>query len=253
MLAGKSSHFAAIAANGHRTPAAAARPRIVVEEQTTPRIGANPQARVEALGNRLRPGSGHGGEHPVQASLPRDECDLPKIILSDEFIVPLGNAQYFVYRLNPFSGNSLLAEHDHKHLAEGGAQPPGFPEQRCGSLRVGLRQIQKLGTALGRNNFGRLQKVNQALQDSSPLGRVSLTKSRVSRPPSSRGAEMERGIDGTSSRKRYLNQREITSKNQYNGYPGKSALCGNLFLILKSDMLAGGDGSYETPIGRLSS
>src|SRR5437016_6537575 len=90
-------------------------------------------------------------------------------------------------------------------------------------------------------------------QDSSPLGRVSLTKSRESRPPSSRGAEMERGIDGTSSRKRYLNQREITSKNQYNVYQGKSALSSNLFLILKSDMLAGGDGSYETPIGRLSS
>src|SRR5437879_10319106 len=68
VLAGKSSHFAAIAANGHGTPAAAARPRIVVEEQTTPRIGANPQARVEALSNSLRPGSGHCGEQPVQAS-----------------------------------------------------------------------------------------------------------------------------------------------------------------------------------------
>src|SRR5438132_12148010 len=108
VLAGKSSHFAAIAANGHRTPAAAARPRIVVEEQTTPRIGANPQARVEALGNRLRPGSGHGGEHPVQPSRPPDECDLPKVILSDELIVPLVTAHSVVYQLKPSSVNILL-------------------------------------------------------------------------------------------------------------------------------------------------
>src|SRR5205814_9750365 len=146
VIAGTSSHFAAIAANGHGTPAAAARPRIVVEEQTTPRIGANPQARVEALSNSLRPGSGHCGEQPVQSSLTRDEFDLPKIILSDEFIVPLGNAKYFVYRLNPFSGNPLLVEHGHKHLAQGGAQPSCLQEQRCGSLRVGLRQIKELGT-----------------------------------------------------------------------------------------------------------
>ncbi|PYU61509.1 MAG: hypothetical protein DMG55_07450 [Acidobacteria bacterium] len=36
--------------------------------------------------------------------------------------------------------------------------------------KVGLRQIQKLGTALGRNNFGRLQKVNQALPGQFPVG-----------------------------------------------------------------------------------
>src|SRR5437667_987406 len=88
VLAGKSSYFAAIAANGHRTPAAAARARIVVEEQATVRIGTKPKARASPLGDNFSRGSGHRGEQPIKASLPRNEFDLPDTILSDEFIVP---------------------------------------------------------------------------------------------------------------------------------------------------------------------
>src|SRR5260370_34364315 len=125
VLAGKSSYFAAIAANGHRTPAAAARARIVVEEQATVRIGAKPKACASSLGDNFRRGSGHGGEQPIKASLPRNEFDLPDAVDSDEFIVPLGNAQYFVYRLDPSPRYSLLSEHSPAYRSPTRAEPPG--------------------------------------------------------------------------------------------------------------------------------
>src|SRR5439155_21750637 len=136
--------------------------RIVVEEQATVRIGTKSKARASPLGDNFSRGSGHRGEQPIKASLPRNEFDLPDTILSDEFIVPLGNAQYFVYRLDPFPGYSLLSEHGRKHLAQGEAEPPGFQQQRFRSQRVGLRQAQKLSTALNGDNARRLQKVNKA-------------------------------------------------------------------------------------------
>src|ERR1700694_2546212 len=119
VLAGKGSYFAAIAANGHGTPAAAACARIVVKEQTTVRIGAKPKARAGALGDNLRTGPGHCGEQPVKAALPRDEFDLPDTGLTDKFIVPFGNAQYFIEWLDPFAGYPLLSEHGREHLAQG--------------------------------------------------------------------------------------------------------------------------------------
>jgi len=161
VLAGKSSYFAAIAANGHRTPAAAARARIVVEEQATVRIGTKPKARASPLGDNFSRGSGHRGEQPIKASLPRNEFDLPDTILSDEFIMALGNTQYFVYRLGPFPGYPLLSKHGREHLVKGGAEPPGFQEQRFRFPRVGWRQTQKLGAALSGDNSRRLQEVNK--------------------------------------------------------------------------------------------
>jgi hypothetical protein len=161
VLAGKSSYFAAIAANGHGTPAAAACARIVVEEQTTVWIGAKPKACASSLGDNFRSGSGHRGEQPIKTSLPRNEFDLPEAVQRDEFIVPLCNTQYFVYRLDPFHGYSLLSEHGCEHLVQGGAEPPGFQEQRFRSPRIGLRQTQKLGAALSGDNSRRLQKANE--------------------------------------------------------------------------------------------
>jgi len=161
VLAGKSSYFATIAANGHRTPAAAARARIVVEEQATVRIGTKPKARASPLGDNFSRGSGHRGEQPIKASLPRNEFDLPDTILSDEFIVPLGNAQYFVYRLEPFPRYSLLSEYGREHFVQGGVEPPGFQEQRLRSPRVALRQTHKLGAALSGDNSRRFQKANE--------------------------------------------------------------------------------------------
>ena len=116
------------------------------------RIGAKPKARASPLGDNFSRGSGHRGEQPIKASLPRNEFDLPDTILSDEFIMALGNTQYFVYRLGPFPGYPLLSKHGREHLVKGGAEPPGFQEQRFRFPRVGWRQTQKLGAALRGDN-----------------------------------------------------------------------------------------------------
>ena len=130
MLAGKGGYFAAIAANGHRTPAACARARIVVEEKTTLWIGANPEARAGALSDDLRSGSGDGGEQPVQAAFSRDEFYFVAAIFSDQFVVAFGDAQDGVYRLNPFPGQLLFSEHGREQLAQGSSELLGLQKER---------------------------------------------------------------------------------------------------------------------------
>jgi hypothetical protein len=161
MFAGEGSYFAAIPANGHRAPAAAARARIVVKEQTTLGIGAKPKARTGSLGDDLRPGSGHRREQPIEASFSGDKFHFPDAILADKFIMAFGDAQDFVYRIDPFSSDSLLSEHGRENLPQGGAEPPGFQEQCFRGLGVGLRQAQKLGTALSGDDARGLQKVDK--------------------------------------------------------------------------------------------
>jgi len=116
VLAGKSGYFAAVAADSHRTPPAAASARIVVEEEATVCIGAKPEARAGSLGDNFRPGSSHGGKQPIKASFTRHEFDFPEAILTDKFIVPFGDAKDFVYGLDPFSGCPLLSEHGCEHF-----------------------------------------------------------------------------------------------------------------------------------------
>lgn len=161
MLAGESGYFAAIAANRHGTPAAAARAGIVVEEETTLRIGAEPEARVSSLGNNLGAGAGDSGEQPVQTAFSRDELDFPGAVLAHQLIVPLGNAQDFVDRLDPFPGHSLLSQHGRERLAQGDVEAPGLQEKSFGSLRVDLGQSEKLCTALGGDYVCGVQKVDQ--------------------------------------------------------------------------------------------
>ncbi len=125
-------------------------------------IGAKPKARAGSLGDYLRSGSGHRGEQPIEAALSRNEYDFPDAFLADKFIVPFGDTQYFVYRIDPFSGHPLLSEHGRERLAQGIPEPPGLQEQGFRSLRVGLRQGQKLGAALSGDYVRRFQKVNKA-------------------------------------------------------------------------------------------
>jgi hypothetical protein len=163
VLAGESGYLAAVAANGHRTPAAAASARIVVEEQATMRISANAKACTGALGDNFRPGASHSGEQPIKTSFSRHEFHPPYAVPTDKFIVPFGDAKYFIYRLGPFAGHSLLSEHSGEYLAQSMAEPLGLQEQGFRSLGVGLWQVQKVDTALIGDNARRLQKVDEAL------------------------------------------------------------------------------------------
>src|SRR5229473_3716595 len=163
VLAGKGGYFAAVAASGHRAPAASARSRIVVKDQAAMGIGANAKARAGPLCDNFGAGPGHGGKQPVKAALPRDEFYFPGAVLTYEFVVAFRDAQDFVYRLEPFPGNPVSFEHGGENLAQGRAEALGLQEEGFRSLGVGLRQGQKLGAALGGDNGRRLQEVNEAL------------------------------------------------------------------------------------------
>jgi len=139
MLAGIGSYFAAVAADGHRTPPAAVSARIVVEEEATVHIGAKPEARAGSLGDSFRPGSSHGGEQPIKASFARHEFDFPEAILTYKFIMPFSDAKDFIYRLDPFPGRPLLSEHGCEHLTQGETEPPGLKEKSFSRPGVGLR------------------------------------------------------------------------------------------------------------------
>jgi len=138
VLAGIGSYFAAVAADGHRTPPAAVSARIVVEEEATVHIGAKPEARAGSLGDGFRPGSSHGGEQPIKASPARHEFDFPEAVLTDKFIMPFRDAKDFIYGLDPFPGRPLLSEHGCEHLTQSEAEPPGLQEKSFSSPRVGL-------------------------------------------------------------------------------------------------------------------
>jgi hypothetical protein len=147
VFAGESGYFVAVAADGHRTPAAAVRARIVVKEKTTMWIRTKPKARLCSFGDKLGARSGYGGEQPVKASFACNEFDFPEVVPTNQLIVPFGDAQDFVDRRDPFPGHPLLSEHGREHLAQGNAEAPGLHEKSFRSLRVDLRQQEKLGAA----------------------------------------------------------------------------------------------------------
>src|SRR5204863_9296349 len=126
VIARKSSCFAAVATNGHGTPAPAPSARIIVEEHAATRIGADSKAC--AFGDNLCPGPGHGGEQPVKTALSGDKFDFPGIVLTDEFVVSLCDTQDFVYGGDPFREYPLLADHGREYFAQGGSEPPSLLE-----------------------------------------------------------------------------------------------------------------------------
>jgi len=213
MLSGEGGNFVTVATNGHGAPAAAAGARIVVEVEATLRIGAETKARSGALGDNLGPGPGHGSEQPVQATFAGHEFDFPGAVSAHEFIMPFGDAQDFVYGLNRFPGDPLLAEHGREYFAQGGPKPAGLQEKRFGSLEVDLRQTEKLRAALGGNDFGRLEKADQAFPGEFSVGRAGVDK--INGEPPAQQRQMLRGEghdEGKPSKKR--NTKTLVANNQ---------------------------------------
>jgi len=161
VLACKGGYFASIAADGHRTPPAAASTRIVIEEEATVHISAKPEACAGTLSDNFRARSSHSGEQPIKASFTRHEFDFPEAVLTDKFIVAFRDAKDFVYGLDPFSSGSLLSEHGREHFAQGGAKPAGLREESLSGLGVGLRQVQELCATPGGDNVRQIQEMNE--------------------------------------------------------------------------------------------
>jgi len=101
-----------------------------------------PKARAGSFGDDLRRGTGYGGEQPVKAAFARMIRFSQTPLSPSKLIMPLGDTQDFVYRLDPFPSYPLLSEHRRKYSAQCGAEPPAFRsnasaacESDCGRLR----------------------------------------------------------------------------------------------------------------------
>src|SRR5215472_248363 len=118
--------FAAVAADGHGTPAAPVRAGGIVEKKAASRIGAQAQPRLRAFGDDVGRGTGHRGKQPLEAALPGDEFNFPVAVARDKFFMPFGDAQDFVHRLDPFPEYPLPAEESIEGHAQRGTKPPGL-------------------------------------------------------------------------------------------------------------------------------
>lgn len=147
MPAGKGCDFVAIATTGHRTPAAAARARVVIEKETAIRVGADAQTGAGTFGDELRCGTGDGCEEPVQATFAGDEFQAPFAVLLEDLVVSFGDSQDFIDRLDPLAQQGFFAQERAEGLVQGSMQPLSLVEEGAGALRVVLREREELGAA----------------------------------------------------------------------------------------------------------
>ena len=152
MLAGKGRDLAAVAADGHRTPAPAVRARFVVEKEAAVGIGAQPEPRLGTLGDEFRRGTRDGGQQPVKAALASDEFNLPCPLTVKKFVVTFGNPKDLVDWFIPVHRYFLFPVHGDEHFVEGRAEMLRLSEQALSGLGVGLRQSQKLDAAFLRDD-----------------------------------------------------------------------------------------------------
>jgi hypothetical protein len=161
MLTRKGSDLIAVSTDGHGTPAAAVGAGIVIKEKAAPWIGAEPQPCPGTLCDQFRRGAGYGGQQPIEATLARDEFDAPDAMVTNQFVVSLGDAQDVVGGFDPFPGYFLFAVHGQEDLTQGGAELPGFQKQTFRGLRVRLREGQELGATFGRDDPRGFQEKNE--------------------------------------------------------------------------------------------
>jgi len=118
MFACEGGNFAAIAASGHGAPPAATRARGVVEEEAASRVGAEANGGSRSFDDNLRGGTGDGGEQPVETVFAGDVLDAPGLILLQEFVVALGDAEEGIHRFDPLAGDSFLSDHGREYAMQ---------------------------------------------------------------------------------------------------------------------------------------
>jgi len=125
MAAGKCRDLVAIAATSHGAPAAATRARHVGEEEAATGISTEAEASSRPLDENLRGRPRDGSKQPLKAAFPGEEFQSPFAVIPNQFVVPLGDAQDFVHRFNPFPGNLCLSNQSSENLAK------RFLQARC--------------------------------------------------------------------------------------------------------------------------
>lgn len=129
MAPGKGGYLVAIATACHGAPAAAARARVVIEEQAAGRIRADAQAGRGALGNEFGCGASHGGEEPFEPFFAGHEFQKPLAALQDELVVAFGDAQNVVDGFDPIARGWFTAHHGVERFEHGGVEPSGFRQE----------------------------------------------------------------------------------------------------------------------------
>jgi hypothetical protein len=190
MLSREGGDLAAVSANGHGTPAAAVCSGIVIEEEATTGIGAQPQPGTGTLGNQFGRGTSYGCQQPIKTALTRYEFDSPGAILAKQFVVSFSDAQDVVGGLDPFPGYLLFAVHGREDLVQGGAELPGLQKQSLGGLGVGLRQGQELCAAFGGGDARALEEMDELLP-----GKGERRRARVDEIEAESPAEQVNGRD----------------------------------------------------------
>jgi len=89
--------------------------RGIIEEKAASRIGAQANGSFRSFDDDFRSGTGNGGEQPVQAVFAGDILDAPALILLQQFVVALGDAEDGVHRLDPLAGDAFFADHGCEH------------------------------------------------------------------------------------------------------------------------------------------
>lgn len=184
MPARKSGYLVAIPATGHRTPAAFFSSRRVIEEQSTRRVGAEPQTRGSPLRHNLRGGAGHGREQPIQSTFPRGKFDAPLSPLMNEFIVAFGDAEDLIDGLNRVAGNWRPADDCRESILQRAVKTLRFGEEGFRALRIRLGQGKKFAAAFSRADLRKEQEAQQVFP-----GKVR------------RGTELVAEVDGQAAAK----------------------------------------------------
>lgn len=161
MSSRKCGDFVTIAAQRHGAPAAAARARIVIEEEGASRISTKPDARSFAFREEFRSGPSNSREKPIEAVFTSQEFDSPRASSFDEFVVTFRNSQDFVDRRYPFAGNALFCGEGMKARAKSVAKSHSAIEEIESGLWVGLRERQQLMVSFWRNDLGCAKETDQ--------------------------------------------------------------------------------------------
>ena len=136
MSASECRDLVTIAAESHGAPAAATRARHVGEEKAAAWIGTKAETSGRPLDENLRGRPRDGGKQPLEAAFPGKEFQPPLSDIPNQFIVPLGDAQDFVYRFNPFPGNPFLSNDSAEDLAKCFLQARRAGEQSVRGLHI---------------------------------------------------------------------------------------------------------------------
>jgi len=132
--------FVTIAADGHGAPAAAVSSRVIVEEKTAGRIGANAHRSVGAFDDEFGGGARNGRKKPFEPAFPSDEFQPPAFGARNQLVVAFGEAKEIVYRGCPAFWKRFFLHEGRKDGADGFAQTKDLEEDVVDSLRFGVEQ-----------------------------------------------------------------------------------------------------------------